>query len=244
MFRGVLDARARSIPDEIVLAAAHQLAARAEDVGLTTTHLLPTMEEASVFPHVAAAVAVKAVEGSRHRSPALTRGPSSWSRPEPAWPARRSSRGCSRRADSSPRCRTNAPNRRGNHDAGEIEPEPDDPDLDLRTGDGEGRPALVPLLVRLKRLNEEFDPLLKVRGDVEARAEEVLKRDLDNPNAVLLAAEGVGAERDKIVGVVRALIGSARSTRRNGRGHHRHLHAPDYRRKGAGEFSCARSRRA
>ena len=62
VFRGVLDARARSIPDEIVLAAAHELAARAEDVGLTTTHILPTMEETGVFPHVAAAVAVKSVD--------------------------------------------------------------------------------------------------------------------------------------------------------------------------------------
>jgi malate dehydrogenase (oxaloacetate-decarboxylating) len=62
VFRGVLDARARSIPDEIVLAAAHELAARAEDVGLTPTHILPTMEESGVFPHVAAAVAVKSVE--------------------------------------------------------------------------------------------------------------------------------------------------------------------------------------
>ncbi|MCI4320784.1 MAG: NADP-dependent malic enzyme [Thermoplasmata archaeon] len=62
VFRGVLDARARSIPDEIVLAAAHELAARADDVGLTTTHILPTMEETGVFPHVAAAVAVRSVD--------------------------------------------------------------------------------------------------------------------------------------------------------------------------------------
>ena len=62
VFRGVLDARARSIPDEIVLAAAHELAARADDVGLTATHILPTMEETGVFPHVAAAVAVRSVE--------------------------------------------------------------------------------------------------------------------------------------------------------------------------------------
>ena len=67
-------------------------------------------------------------------------------------------------------------------------------------------PALVPLLVRLKRLNEEFDPLLKVRTDVDERAREVLKADLTNPRAVVLAAEGVGAEKDKVVGVVRAQV--------------------------------------
>jgi malate dehydrogenase (oxaloacetate-decarboxylating) len=62
VFRGVLDARARSIPDELVLAAAAELAARAEDVGLNATHILPTMAETNVFPHVAAAVATKAVD--------------------------------------------------------------------------------------------------------------------------------------------------------------------------------------
>jgi malate dehydrogenase (oxaloacetate-decarboxylating) len=62
VFRGVLDARARSIPDEIVIAAALELASHADDVGLTPTHILPTMDELGVFPHVAAAVATKAVE--------------------------------------------------------------------------------------------------------------------------------------------------------------------------------------
>ncbi len=56
VFRGVLDARARSIPDEIVLAAARELSLHARDRGLSTTHILPTMEEAEVFPYVAAAV--------------------------------------------------------------------------------------------------------------------------------------------------------------------------------------------
>lgn len=67
-------------------------------------------------------------------------------------------------------------------------------------------PALVPLLVRLKRLNEEFDPLLKVRADAEAKAAQVLKADIANPHAVVLAAEGVGADKDKVVGVVRAQV--------------------------------------
>ncbi|MCI4344068.1 MAG: GNAT family N-acetyltransferase [Thermoplasmata archaeon] len=66
--------------------------------------------------------------------------------------------------------------------------------------------ALAALLVRLKRLNEEFDPLLKVRDDVEERAREILTSDLANPMAIVLAAEGVGPERGKIVGVVRAQV--------------------------------------
>jgi ribosomal protein S18 acetylase RimI-like enzyme len=67
-------------------------------------------------------------------------------------------------------------------------------------------PALAPLLVRLKRLNEEFDPLLKVRADVEERAAEVLRADLKNPRSVVLAAEGVGKDKEKVVGVVRAMV--------------------------------------
>jgi malate dehydrogenase (oxaloacetate-decarboxylating) len=61
VFRGVLDARARSIPDEIVLAAARELAHGAERRGVGPNHILPTMEEAEVFPAVAAAVADAAV---------------------------------------------------------------------------------------------------------------------------------------------------------------------------------------
>ncbi len=61
VFRGVLDARARSIPDPIVLAAARELARGAEHKGLSVHHILPTMEEAEVFPAVAAAVADAAV---------------------------------------------------------------------------------------------------------------------------------------------------------------------------------------
>jgi len=61
VFRGVLDARARSIPDEVVLAAAKELARGAAMKGLSKHHLLPTMEEPEVFPQIAAAVGDTAV---------------------------------------------------------------------------------------------------------------------------------------------------------------------------------------
>jgi len=67
-------------------------------------------------------------------------------------------------------------------------------------------PALVGLLLRLKRLNEEFDPLLKVRDDAEKQARTVLEANLGDPKAVVLAAEGVGSEKEKVVGFVRALL--------------------------------------
>jgi ribosomal protein S18 acetylase RimI-like enzyme len=76
----------------------------------------------------------------------------------------------------------------------------------LRPARPEDLPHLVPLLLRLKRLNEEFDPLLKVRADAEARAQAVLEADLENPQSVLLAAEGSGADHGKLVGIVRATV--------------------------------------
>lgn len=67
-------------------------------------------------------------------------------------------------------------------------------------------PSLVPLLLRLKRLNEEFDPLLKVRDDAAERATEILTAEIGQPNALVLAVEGAGGGKDRIVGVVRALV--------------------------------------
>jgi malate dehydrogenase (oxaloacetate-decarboxylating) len=62
LFRGALDVRARTITDEMCLAAAHTLAAMAVEHGLSPDYILPTMDEWDVFPREAAAVAAKAVE--------------------------------------------------------------------------------------------------------------------------------------------------------------------------------------
>jgi malate dehydrogenase (oxaloacetate-decarboxylating) len=62
LFRGTLDVRAKTITDEMCLAAAHALADMAADKGLNPEYILPTMDEWDVFPREAAAVAVKAVE--------------------------------------------------------------------------------------------------------------------------------------------------------------------------------------
>jgi len=78
--------------------------------------------------------------------------------------------------------------------------------IHLRPARATDVPALVGLLLRLKRLNEEFDPLLKVRDDAEKQARAVLEANLGDPKAVVLAAEGVGAEKEKVVGFVRALV--------------------------------------
>ena len=62
VFRGVLDAHAKGIPDLLALEAAQELARQAKVKGLTREHILPTMAEEGVFPEIAASVATKAVE--------------------------------------------------------------------------------------------------------------------------------------------------------------------------------------
>ncbi len=61
VFRGALDVRARSITDEMCLAAADSLASYAEVRGLTDTHILPTMDEWELYTYEAAAVGTKAI---------------------------------------------------------------------------------------------------------------------------------------------------------------------------------------
>ncbi len=62
IFRGTLDVRARTITDEMCLAAAAELAQCAEDKGLSDEYIVPNMDEWEVFPREAAAVGMKAQE--------------------------------------------------------------------------------------------------------------------------------------------------------------------------------------
>ena len=114
------------------------------------------------------------------------------------------------------------------------------PPIHLRPARDTDVSALVPLLLRLKRLNEEFDPLLKVRDDAEQQARQILKVDITNPKAIVLVAEGTGPDREKVVGFVRAHL------------RERAFYAPEhegvildiyllplYRRRGVGEYVLA-----
>lgn len=62
IFRGVLDIRARTISDEMAIAAAEELARHAEERGINEENIAPTMEEWEVFPREAVATAMKAQE--------------------------------------------------------------------------------------------------------------------------------------------------------------------------------------
>jgi malate dehydrogenase (oxaloacetate-decarboxylating) len=62
IFRGVLDVRAKTITDEMCIAAAQELAKFAEERGMHEEDILPRMEEWEVFPREAVACALKSIE--------------------------------------------------------------------------------------------------------------------------------------------------------------------------------------
>jgi malate dehydrogenase (oxaloacetate-decarboxylating) len=62
ILKGALMVRARKITDEMAIAAAHSLADFAEKRGIKVDDIVPTMEEAGVFPNEAADVAMQAIK--------------------------------------------------------------------------------------------------------------------------------------------------------------------------------------
>ena len=62
IFRGVLDVKAKTITDDMCIAAAQELAAYAEERGMSEKDILPRMEEWEVFPREAVACALKSIE--------------------------------------------------------------------------------------------------------------------------------------------------------------------------------------
>ena len=62
VFRGVFSVRAKKITDEMCIAAARALAEYAERKGISEEYIIPRMTEREVFPKVATAVAMKAIE--------------------------------------------------------------------------------------------------------------------------------------------------------------------------------------
>jgi malate dehydrogenase (oxaloacetate-decarboxylating) len=58
----VIDVSAKTITDEMCIAASEELARCAEDKGLSEDRILPTMDDWEVFPREAAAVGLKVIE--------------------------------------------------------------------------------------------------------------------------------------------------------------------------------------
>ncbi len=72
--------------------------------------------------------------------------------------------------------------------------------MEIRHAKKEDLPTVADLIVRVKRLNNEFDPLFAVVQDAKARADRYLDSTLGQPGKLLLVA----AEGEKIVGMLRA----------------------------------------
>jgi malate dehydrogenase (oxaloacetate-decarboxylating) len=62
IFRGVLDVKAKTVTDDMCIAAAQELATFAEERGIHEKDILPRMEEWEVFPREAVACALKSIE--------------------------------------------------------------------------------------------------------------------------------------------------------------------------------------
>ncbi|MEW5901640.1 MAG: malic enzyme-like NAD(P)-binding protein, partial [Acidobacteriota bacterium] len=75
IFRGALDIRAKTITDEMCIAAAQELAKVAEDHGLSEEYIIPNMDQWEVFPREAVAVGSKGIEQgvARKTAPAQER---------------------------------------------------------------------------------------------------------------------------------------------------------------------------
>ncbi len=67
IFRGVLLVRAKTITDTMAIAAAEELAKFAEERGIHEDYIIPLMEEWEVYPRVATATALKAIEEGQAR---------------------------------------------------------------------------------------------------------------------------------------------------------------------------------
>jgi malate dehydrogenase (oxaloacetate-decarboxylating) len=62
IFRGVLDVRAKTVTDDMCIAAAQELADFAEERGMHEEDILPRMEEWEVYPREAVACALKSID--------------------------------------------------------------------------------------------------------------------------------------------------------------------------------------
>jgi malate dehydrogenase (oxaloacetate-decarboxylating) len=62
IFRGVLDVKAKTVTDDMCIAAAQELASFAEERGIYEKDILPRMDEWEVFPREAVACALKSID--------------------------------------------------------------------------------------------------------------------------------------------------------------------------------------
>jgi len=105
------------------------------------------------------------------------------------------------------------------------------PEITLREAKTEDLDKLVDLLIRQKRLNEEFDPLLRIRPDIKEVGRKYLENAIKAENTVVAVAEDKG----KIIGFLKAEIRERIFYEPKTEGNISELYLmPEYRRRGNG----------
>jgi len=106
------------------------------------------------------------------------------------------------------------------------------PTVVIRPARKEDLDAITQLIVRLKRLNAEFDPLLEVAPEIVEVSRKYVENALESPSSVLLVA----VEGDKIVGVFKGDVEDRIFYKPRYAGVIREFYIlPEYRRKGIGK---------
>ena len=106
------------------------------------------------------------------------------------------------------------------------------PTVVIRPARREDLDAITQLIVRLKRLNAEFDPLLEVVPDIVEVSRKYVENALESPSSVVLVA----VEGDKVVGVFKGDVEDRIFYKPRYAGVIREFYVlPEYRRKGIGK---------
>jgi len=106
------------------------------------------------------------------------------------------------------------------------------PTVVIRPARREDLDAITQLIVRLKRLNAEFDPLLEVVPEIVEVSHKYVENALESPSSVLLVA----VDGDKVVGVFKGDVEDRIFYKPRFAGVIREFYVlPEYRRKGIGK---------
>ncbi|MEM1615607.1 MAG: GNAT family N-acetyltransferase [Pyrobaculum sp.] len=106
------------------------------------------------------------------------------------------------------------------------------PTVVIRPATKEDLDSAVTLVVRLKRLNAEFDPLLEVAPDIEKASRKYLEDALNSPTSVLIVA----VEGQKVVGILKGDVEDRIFYKPKYAGVIKEFYIlPEYRRKGIGK---------
>lgn len=105
-------------------------------------------------------------------------------------------------------------------------------EIEIREARSEDINGIVELVIRLKRLNEEFDPLFKTRDDIAIHTKKYVESALGSEESVIIVAERKG----KVIGVVKADIVDRIFYEPRIEGRIRELYVlPEFRRNGLGK---------